>query len=268
MQASGVPSSSLNIERAPFMSSGFVSGGTIDEPNERDDEWRRTQQELEEERRRKAELGKQNDGKSLYEILQQNKMAKQEAFEESIRLKNQFRALDEDEVEFLDSLLESTRAQEAAVKKETAEQLAEYQRQREEAERALIEAGGQNSSGSATKPTGDEEQWVVAGRKRKRNRKDFLVPPKIRKSSFTADDASTVSDQKEKPATTIYKDVAKDSTPSASSKSAPKRIETVSDESPKGRATNTASSKDSTQHKVATGPSLGLVAYDSDEDSG
>lgn len=55
------------------MSSGFVSGGTIDEPTERDDEWLRAQRELEEERRQKAELGKQDGGKSLYEILQQNK---------------------------------------------------------------------------------------------------------------------------------------------------------------------------------------------------
>lgn len=55
------------------MSSGFVSAGTNEQPIERDEEWRRAQQELEEERRRKAELGKQNDGKSLFEVLEQNK---------------------------------------------------------------------------------------------------------------------------------------------------------------------------------------------------
>lgn len=55
------------------MSSGFVAAGTDQEPVERDDEWRRVQQELEEERRRKAELGKQEGGKSLYDVLQQNK---------------------------------------------------------------------------------------------------------------------------------------------------------------------------------------------------
>lgn len=55
------------------MSSGFVSAGTTEEPAERDDEWRRAQEELEEERRRKAEVGKQQGGKSLYEVLQQNK---------------------------------------------------------------------------------------------------------------------------------------------------------------------------------------------------
>jgi hypothetical protein len=55
------------------MSSGFVSAGTNDQPTERDAEWLRAQQELEEERRRKAEVGKQNDGKSLFEVLEQNK---------------------------------------------------------------------------------------------------------------------------------------------------------------------------------------------------
>ena len=55
------------------MSSGFVSGGTNDQPVERDDAWLRAQQELEEERRRKAEIGQQNGGKSLFEVLEQNK---------------------------------------------------------------------------------------------------------------------------------------------------------------------------------------------------
>jgi hypothetical protein len=55
------------------MSSGFVSAGTDQEPIQRDDEWVRVQKELEEERRRKAELGKQDGDKSLYDVLQQNK---------------------------------------------------------------------------------------------------------------------------------------------------------------------------------------------------
>lgn len=55
------------------MSSGFISAGTNEQPIERDDEWLKAQQELEEERRRKAEVGQQNDGKSLFEVLQQNK---------------------------------------------------------------------------------------------------------------------------------------------------------------------------------------------------
>lgn len=55
------------------MSSGFVSAGTTEEPKERDAEWLKAQEELEQLRRKKAEEGKQDGGKSLYEILQANK---------------------------------------------------------------------------------------------------------------------------------------------------------------------------------------------------
>ncbi|OQE37794.1 hypothetical protein PENCOP_c009G06321 [Penicillium coprophilum] len=191
------------------MSSGFVSAGTNDQPIERDDEWLRAEQELEEERRRKAELGKQDGGKSLFEVLERNKsepnsvawplsampgpeqrnkviflgyytVAKQEAFEEKSRLRNQFRSLDEDEVEFLDSVLESTRAQEAAVKKETADQLEAFRRQREEAEKALRE------SASSDVTTGQGEAWSALARKRRRDKqRDLLIPGKKRKASAT-----------------------------------------------------------------------------------
>ena len=53
--------------------SRFVSGGTNDEPTERDEAWLKAQQEIEENRRKKAELEKRHDGKSLYEVLQENK---------------------------------------------------------------------------------------------------------------------------------------------------------------------------------------------------
>ena len=55
------------------MSSGFVSGGTSENPTERDDEWLKAQQELEANRRRKEDAGRQEGGKTLYEVLQNNK---------------------------------------------------------------------------------------------------------------------------------------------------------------------------------------------------
>jgi hypothetical protein len=55
------------------MPAGFVSGGTVEKPTKRDEEWLRAQQELEAERKRKAEEEKQAGGQSLYEILQRNK---------------------------------------------------------------------------------------------------------------------------------------------------------------------------------------------------
>ncbi len=55
------------------MSSGFISGGTADQPLERDDEWRKAQQEIQDRRRQKEQESRQGGEKSLYEILQNNK---------------------------------------------------------------------------------------------------------------------------------------------------------------------------------------------------
>jgi hypothetical protein len=55
------------------MSSGFVSGGTIDAPIERSDEWLAAQAELEANRARKAAEARQQNGRSLYETLEANK---------------------------------------------------------------------------------------------------------------------------------------------------------------------------------------------------
>jgi hypothetical protein len=53
--------------------SRFVSGGTNEEPTERDDAWLAAQQEIEARRAEKAAQSQPGDGKSLYETLQANK---------------------------------------------------------------------------------------------------------------------------------------------------------------------------------------------------
>lgn len=53
--------------------SRFVSGGTNEEPTERDEAWIAAQAEIEARRAEKAAQAQQNDGKSLYETLQANK---------------------------------------------------------------------------------------------------------------------------------------------------------------------------------------------------
>ncbi|MCJ1383117.1 hypothetical protein MMC17_006230 [Xylographa soralifera] len=181
------------------MSSGFVSGGTADEPIERDGEWLKAQQELEDTRRRKEEESRQTGGKSLYEVLQQNKAAKQDAFEESIRLRNQFRNLDEDEIEFLDSVLESTRAKEEAVKKETAEQLNLFRRQQEDADRAMTDEAEEGNAKSTLpqsgSPNNDDTLWTVH-RKRKRVKETEVAKcVKLRKSSSTIRHSSTSNNE-------------------------------------------------------------------------
>ncbi|KAF2686501.1 hypothetical protein K458DRAFT_362592 [Lentithecium fluviatile CBS 122367] len=170
------------------MSSGFVSGGTIDNPTERDDEWRRAQAELEEKRRQKEAEEQQNDGKSLFDVLQANKAAKQEAFEEAARLKNQYRALDDDEAEFLDSVLEGTRKKEEEVKKETLEQLDAFRRRQEEAERRAFEEEQRKEGKEGEGLT--HAQWVAAGRKRKKGH-ELLKGVKIRRKSGAGEDESS-----------------------------------------------------------------------------
>ena len=140
--------------------SRFVSGGTSDGPTARSAEWLAAQSAIESAKAAKAALN-QPEAKSLYDTLQANKAAKQEAFDESIKLKHQFRALDDDEIDFLESLTQSERAAEATRKREEAERLAAFKEARERAEKEAQaeETKAENDSG-----------WE-AGRKRKRERK-------------------------------------------------------------------------------------------------
>ncbi|KAF7509854.1 hypothetical protein GJ744_007365 [Endocarpon pusillum] len=175
------------------MSSGFVSAGSDGTQSRNDDEWHKARLAIEETRRPRQEANTQEGGKSLYEVLQQNKTAKQEEFEEKNRLKNQFRSLDDDEADFLDSVLESTRAKEAQVRKETAEQLDTFRKQREAAEDVL--SGGNaaiEKSDTRDKPLATEESWSASSRKRRRvKQKDDEGSGKLRKKSSTTENPRT-----------------------------------------------------------------------------
>lgn len=190
-------------------------------------------------------------------------MAKQEAFEESIRLKNQFRSLDEDEVEFLDSVLESTRAQEAAVKKETAEQLAEFHRQREEAERSLLNDPSSEKAGPGGSAT-EEEQWARSGKKRKRNKRDFLFPNKSSKSSGGEDVAApAVSNAADESAKKVNPSV----TNLSSKPNIPPSTKATASTAIEKEGEKPVPEKEEHLQKSQPASSLGLVAYGSDDDS-
>ncbi|KAI0756668.1 N-terminal domain of NEFA-interacting nuclear protein NIP30-domain-containing protein [Daedaleopsis nitida] len=66
------------------------------------------------------------DGRSLAEKLAANRAAKQEEWEERNKLGNQFRALEEDEVLFLDSVLEKQREEERLRKETEGEELKHF----------------------------------------------------------------------------------------------------------------------------------------------
>ncbi|KAF2172980.1 hypothetical protein M409DRAFT_62638 [Zasmidium cellare ATCC 36951] len=221
--------------------SRFVFGGTNDEPAERDEAWLKAQEEIEARAREKAEIGKQENGQSLYEKLQANKAAKQEQFEESARLKNQFRSLDEDEVEFLDSVLEGERVKEAAVKRQTREELDAFRRQQEEAEKAA-KVGGPEDSTEAV----DGTSWSV-GKKRKKGREGLLRGVKLRKAS-SGERASAAAE------------------PAASPSPPQEEQAKVTDEVKRGSETASPADKPAVPPKATSGAGLGLAAYSSDED--
>jgi hypothetical protein len=177
------------------MSSGFVSGGKAGEEVERDDEWKKAQQEIEDARRAKADLAKQQDGKSLFEVLQANKDKKQAEFEEKARYKLHV-ALDDEEADYLDSVLEKKRLEEANVKKETFEQLDLFRRQREEAER---KARGLEEEITEAPREEDVGQWAAVGRKRKKGSEAGLLKGvKLRKSSSVTEEKNTIDEAKAK----------------------------------------------------------------------
>ena len=198
--------------------------------------------------------------------------AKEGAFQESTRLKNQFRNLDEDEVEFLDSVLESTRAKEQAVRKETSEQLDIFRRQQEAAEKARLgEIGGDdNAVISSTGPMTDT-QWTLNARKRKKTKEDKgLKGVKLRKSSSTTEQAAL---DETPPMPDRASPLARNSPVSAKTKEAPQSevepapknpafgVKTASPPASKGP---TSTKSGSTVSKSL--PDLGLAVYSSDDD--
>ncbi|KXN89918.1 hypothetical protein AN958_04922 [Leucoagaricus sp. SymC.cos] len=66
------------------------------------------------------------DGRSLAEKLAANRIAKQEEWEEKNKLANQFRALEEDEIQFLDSIRQRQEAEERQRKQEDGEELKQF----------------------------------------------------------------------------------------------------------------------------------------------
>jgi hypothetical protein len=169
------------------MSSGFVSGGTVDNPTERDDEWRQAQAELEAARKAKADLAAQHDGKSLFEILQENKDKKQAEFEERARYKLHV-SLNDEEADYLDSLEEKRRKEEATVRKDTQERLEAFRRQQEEEARKALE------DESTDIPSEEQVQWAAPSRKRKKGLETGLLKGvKLKKSNSTPEESKVAS---------------------------------------------------------------------------
>lgn len=95
-----------------------------------------------------------------------------------MKLKNQFRALDDDELDFLDSVDETQRQKEAAKRKETAEELESFRKQQAQAEKNSLSTATTES----TEGAGSVSQTTWQTKKRRRKDGDSSAP-KIRKTT-------------------------------------------------------------------------------------
>ncbi|KAF4815698.1 hypothetical protein CGCSCA5_v006997 [Colletotrichum siamense] len=146
-------------------------------------EWEAVQKELDAERKRREEArvkAVEGGERSLYNVLQANKAAKQAAFEEANKIKNQFRPLDDDEIEFLDEVREAKRAEEERVRRETEEGLAAFRRAQlgkrpAHGDAADGDGGGGGEKGGDEGEGGGEEEWAVGRKRRRRERVGFGV---------------------------------------------------------------------------------------------
>ncbi|KAI7249690.1 hypothetical protein KC343_g10630 [Hortaea werneckii] len=273
------------------MSSGFVAAGSGDDGSahkpssnttnsQQDSAWAEAQRKIDATRQHsslagsKPRLGEQEGGKSLYETLQANKAAKQEAFDEATRFRNQFRSLDEDEVEFLDSVLESTRSQEAEVKKETREQLDAFRKLQEDAEKKAV-AGQEGEDAGDVAAADAETSWALGPRKRKKGKErgGVLGGIKLRKAE-SAETAGGGGGEGEKATSSSSpkedkdaKDTQASSRTPAESKSPEQTERPLSAPDKQGTGkTVTHEPRQGEAKSAAQPPSLGLVAYSSDEE--
>lgn len=165
--------------------------------------------------------------------------------------------MNEDEVEFLDSVLESTRAKEAAVKKQTAEDLDAFRRQQEEAERAA------KTTGDTPTDTADTTNWAVS-RKRKKGREDILGGVKLRKASSGEKAPSEVTRADAQATATQSVDGTSQAERDARPTSINSKGEGSTDERHLGPGKDESSAVKTTPSNPA--PGLGLGAYSTDED--
>ncbi|GAW16632.1 hypothetical protein ANO14919_060660 [Xylariales sp. No.14919] len=265
------------------MTSRFVSGGTIagddgvtedrggagsaagtgkEAPSATAVEWEAVQKDLDEERRRRAEARKRDaeagagGERSLYEILQANKAAKQAAFEEQNRIRNQFRALDDDEVDFLHGVYDEAQAEEQRVRRETEEGLANFRK----AQKGGDIAGAGNADGD-----GVVEEWGAAsGRKRKREKEKAALKGVKRRTSMLEEDKK---DERKDGVVSASENAVSDRVSSSSSGTRAKLTPTkpglvAAKEAPVAAPTQAAAATSTSKPK----PVLGLVDYGSDED--
>ncbi|KAJ3788997.1 N-terminal domain of NEFA-interacting nuclear protein NIP30-domain-containing protein, partial [Lentinula aff. detonsa] len=116
--STAIPSLSMGAVGSRFVSSDEIEIARA----RRDEQWKAAYARLGQEPPPQPQADAY-DGRSLAEKLAANRAAKQEEWEEKSKLANQFRALEEDEIMFLDSLREKEEAEEKSRRERDGEEV-------------------------------------------------------------------------------------------------------------------------------------------------
>ncbi|KAH9982429.1 N-terminal domain of NEFA-interacting nuclear protein NIP30-domain-containing protein [Lactifluus volemus] len=121
MSDEAIPSISTGVVGSRFVSQSDIEAARA----RRDEQWKAAYARLGQEPP-PAPQEDSFDGRSLAEKLAANRAAKQEEWEEKTKLANQFRALEEDEIMFLDSVRERQEVEERERKERDGEELKSF----------------------------------------------------------------------------------------------------------------------------------------------
>ncbi|KAG8689630.1 hypothetical protein FRC09_012343 [Ceratobasidium sp. 395] len=196
--------------------SRFVSQAEIDSAKERRDaDWKAAYARLGQEPPPKPVEDETYDGRSLYET------AKQEEWEEKTKLSNQFRALEEDEIHFLDGIMDEKIIKEKKRKDEENEELKNFREA--VAQKAAQQSAAPAPASSTTKPPPAKpaaSSTAPAKNQPKKNQKSLLKGAIVRKPTG-AKPGSATSPTSAAPKLAVQPD-SPAKTGKDSSKSAPK----------------------------------------------
>jgi len=132
------------------------------------------------------------DGRSLAEKLAANKIAKQEAWEEKNKLANQFRALEEDEIMFLDSIRERQQEEERLRKEKDGEEVKNF-KEAVAARTSANSAAAASITASASNAVAKPKPSVATKKDIKKSLKGIVVKKKVK----TAQAESTAKGKEE-----------------------------------------------------------------------
>ncbi|KAA0199556.1 hypothetical protein HAZT_HAZT007341 [Hyalella azteca] len=112
------------------------------------------------------------DNRTLYHRLEEQRLRKQEEYEDAHRLKNMVRGLEDDEIEFLEMVDRTKMEQEKKVRDEESSALSDFRKRRAEIEMAraseLVSAVTHSSSGTSSRnKTNSQKSLLSAAIKRK-----------------------------------------------------------------------------------------------------